>query len=394
VTALPPARLPAWVLGAVPLALIALAIAAFVALDGPGLAERRGVPVEELAVERTVLRPGTIALTIRNDGPDPVSIAQVAVNDAFVGFTGASAPIGRLESATVTAQQPWVEGEGYDVTVITSTGGTVEHRVDAAVATPDRDVSFFGLMALLGIYVGVLPVALGMLWLPWVRRIPPAWMRAVMALTVGLLAFLAIDATLEGLEVAASGPQAFGGAALVLLGGVVAFLALTGVGGWLEDRRRARRQAGAGGATLALLIAVGIGLHNLGEGLAIGAAYAGGALALGTFLVVGFALHNTTEGLAIVAPIARARPSARRLGALGLIAGAPAVLGAWIGAAAVHPSLVALLLGAGAGAIVQVIVQLAPTLRDERARTLHPRAVGGLLAGMALMFATGLLVSV
>jgi zinc transporter ZupT len=233
-----------------------------------------------------------------------------------------------------------------------------------------------------------------MLWLPWLRRIPPAWMRALMALTVGLLVFLAIDATLEGLELAAAGPQAFGGPALVLLGGVAAFLALTGVAGWLQDRRRARRDAGAGGATLALLIAVGIGLHNLGEGLAIGAAYTTGALALGTFLVVGFALHNTTEGLAIVAPIARARPSAGRLAALGLIAGAPAVLGAWIGAAALHPSVAALLFGVGAGAIAQVVVQLAPTLRDEHARILHPRAVGGLLAGMALMFTTGLLVSV
>ena len=143
-----------------------------------------------------------------------------------------------------------------------------------------------------------------------------------------------------------------------------------------------------------MLIAVGIGLHNLGEGLAIGTAYTTGALALGAFLVVGFALHNTTEGLAIVAPIARAKPSLRRLALLGLIAGAPAVLGAWIGAAAFNTSVAAFLFGAGAGAIAQVIVQLAPTLRDDEGRTLHPRAVGGLLAGLALMFATGLLVSV
>ena len=160
-------------------------------------------------------------------------------------------------------------------------------------------------MALLGIYVGVIPVALGMLWLPWMRRIPPAWLRVVMALTVGLLGFLAIDATLEGFELAGEGSQAFGGAALVLLGGVVSFLLLSGVSAWLS---RARRK-GASGGTLALLIAVGIGLHNLGEGVAIGSAYAVGALALGAFLVVGFALHNTTEGLAIVAPVAHLRPS-------------------------------------------------------------------------------------
>ncbi|MGH2918336.1 MAG: ZIP family metal transporter, partial [Solirubrobacteraceae bacterium] len=233
-----------------------------------------------------------------------------------------------------------------------------------------------------------------MLWLPWVRRIPPGWLRVVMALTVGLLGFLAIDATLEGLELAGEGSQAFGGAALVFVGAAAAFLALTGVSSWLAERRRRSADAGASRATLAMLIAVGIGLHNLGEGLAIGTAYTTGALALGAFLVVGFALHNTTEGLAIVAPIARARPSLGRLATLGLIAGAPAVLGAWIGAAAFNTSVAAFLFGAGAGAIVQVIVQLAPSLRGEGERGLRPSVVGGLLAGMALMFATGLLVSV
>jgi zinc transporter ZupT len=143
-----------------------------------------------------------------------------------------------------------------------------------------------------------------------------------------------------------------------------------------------------------MLIAIGIGLHNLGEGLAIGTAYTTGALALGAFLVVGFALHNTTEGLAIVAPVAGDRPALGRLVALGLIAGAPAILGAWIGASAFNSSVAAFLFGAGAGAIAQVIVQLAPSLRDDRGRLLHPAATAGLLAGMALMFVTGLLVSV
>ena len=387
-------RIPAWLLGLVPLLLILAAVGSFVALGAPGLGDRRGPPAEELAVERTILKPGTIELTLRNDGPDAVSVAQAQVNDSFVQFAGAEQPIGRLESAMVRLQQPWIEGESYEVALITSSGGTIAHAIDAAVETPATDLSFFGLMALLGIYVGVIPVALGMLWLPWIRRIPPAWLRGVMALTVGLLAFLAIDATLEGFELAAAGSQAFGGAALVLIGAAVAFLALTGVSGWLDQRRRAARDAGASGGHLALLVAVGIGLHNLGEGVAIGSAYSAGALALGAFLVVGFALHNTTEGLAIVAPIAHLRPTLGRLALLGLIAGAPAVLGAWIGAAAFNSSVAAFLFGFGAGAIVQVIVQLTPSLRDGDGRTLHPVAVSGLLAGMALMFATGLLVSV
>ena len=385
---------PAWVLGLVPLLLIAAAIGLVVALGGPGLGERRGPPVEELAVEKTILTPGIIELTVRNDGPDPVSIAQAQVNDAFVQFTGAEQPIGRLRTATVRITQPWVEGEAYEVGLLTSTGGTIAHEIPVAVATPDENLSFFALMALLGLYVGVIPVALGMLWLPWIRRVPPRWMRVLMALTIGLLVFLAIDATLEGIELSGEGSQAFGGAALVFVGAITAFLLLTGVSEWLAKRRRAAAAAGAPGGTLALLVAVGIGLHNLGEGVAIGSAYSVGALALGAFLVVGFAIHNTTEGLAIVAPIAHLRPSLGRLVTLGLIAGAPAILGAWIGAAAFNRSLAALLFGFGAGAIAQVVVQLAPSLRDDDGRTLHPGAVGGLLAGMALMFTTGLLVSV
>ena len=241
--------MPAWLLGLIPLVLIMGALGAFALLDGPGLGDRRGPPAEELAVERTRLTPGVIELTVRNDGPDEVSIAQAVVNDAFVQFSGAEQPIGRLETATVRVQQPWVEGEAYEVALMTSTGGTFAHEIPVAVETPANDLSFFGLMALLGVYVGVIPIALGMLWLPWVRRIPPSWLRVVMALTVGLLGFLAIDATLEGFELAGEGSQAFGGAALVLLGGVISFLLLSGVSAWIAARRsgRDRRHAGAAG---------------------------------------------------------------------------------------------------------------------------------------------------
>jgi zinc transporter ZupT len=387
-------RLPRWLLGLLPLVVVALTIGTFVGLGTPGLDGRAGPLAEELTVERTVLTPGRIELSVRNDGPDAVRVGQVQVNDAFVGFSGAEDPIGRLQSATIRIPHPWVQGEAYSVALLTSTGGTIAHEIPLAVATPSNDLSFFALMALLGIYVGVIPIALGMLWLPWIRRIPPAWLQAVMALTVGLLAFLAVDATLAGLDIAAQGSQAFGGAALVFLGIGVAYLLLSGVSAWLSERRARARERGAGDGHLALLIAVGIGMHNLGEGVAIGSSYAAGALALGAFLVIGFALHNTTEGLAIVAPVASCEPSLRRLAVLGLIAGLPAVLGAWIGAAAFNTSVAAFLFGLGAGAIVQVVVALLPTLRDSAGRTLHPTAVGGILAGMAVMFATGLAVAV
>ncbi|HEV2820163.1 MAG TPA: ZIP family metal transporter [Solirubrobacteraceae bacterium] len=385
-----------WALGLVPLALIAIAVALFATLGAPGLGERRGPPAEELLVERTVLRPGEIQLTVRNDGPDAVGVTQVAVNDAYVDFAATDTDIGRLDAERLTIPYEWIEGEAYELFLLTTTGGVVEHGIDVAVATPDNAVGFFGLMALLGVYVGVIPVAIGMLWLPFVRRISGIGLRFLMALTIGLLAFLALDATLEGVELfgAESGAaESFGGVGLVFVGAALAYLALSAVQAHLESRQERARAAGAGGAHLALLVAIGIGLHNLGEGLAIGSAYAVGALALGAFLVIGFAIHNTTEGLAIVAPVASRRPSLGRLLVLGLIAGAPAILGAWIGAAAFNPSVAALLLGAGAGAIVQVIQQLAPSIRDRAGRLLYPASVGGIVAGMAILYVTGLLVT-
>jgi zinc transporter, ZIP family len=395
-------RRPLWLTGLIPVVVLAGAIGLFVALDAPGL-NRIGVPQEELAIERTVLNPGEIELHVRNDGADPVQIKQAIVNDAFTSFTQTKEEIGRLGGAQVRIVYPWIEGESYEISLLTSTGATIGHDIDTAVETPDADIGFYGLMALIGLYVGVIPVAIGMLWLPWLRSVDARWVRFLLAFTVGLLGFLAIEALLEGTELAGEGPAALGGGALVWLGAVGAYLALAGVDAWLRGRvaRADAKQAGneAGSARLgeraAFLVALGIGLHNLGEGLAIGSAYAIGSLALGAALVVGFALHNTTEGLAIVAPVARdASARLRTLVLLGLIAGAPAVLGAWIGASAFHPSVAAVMFGIGAGAIAQVIVQIAPALRANDGRLLNPLATGGLLVGLLVMYVTGLMVSV
>ena len=393
-------RAPAWLAGLLPLIILGAAIAIFIALDAPGL-ERNGIPVEEVAVEETVLRPGEIELTVRNDGPDPVEIRQAIVNDGFAAFAQTSEEIGRLGASTVTIDYPWIEGQAYEVALVTATGGTANASIEVAAETPETGLGFFGLMALVGLYVGVIPVAIGMLWLPWLRGIDPRYVQFLLALTVGLLAFLGLDALLEGTEFAGQGSQAFGGAALVYLGATVAYLALVGVDARLRGRKAREKNAGAGAWRLAFLIALGIGLHNLGEGLAIGSSYAIGSLALGATLIVGFALHNTTEGLAIVAPVAKDRDAdrdsradrVRRLTGLGLLAGLPAVIGAWVGASAFNPSLAAFMFGLGAGAIAQVIVQIAPSLRDGAGRLLHPLAVGGVLTGLVLMYATGLLIS-
>jgi len=390
----PRGRLPAWALGAIPLALIAAALAALLTVGGDTLGERLGPSAEEIAVERTVLRPGEIKLTVRNTGPDAVTVAQMFVNDAYVDYTTSESQIGRSGTETFTLDYPWQPDSPYLVTLVSETGATTEHEIPVAVQTPSPDGGFYALMALLGLYVGVIPVALGMLFLPFLRHAREHWIRFFMALTIGLLGFLAVDAYLEGTEIAESGTGAFGGALLLFIGAGAAYLGLVALDRYLRDRGAKAREAGASAFQLSLLVAIGIGLHNLGEGLAIGSAYAVGELALGAFLVFGFALHNTTEGLAIVAPLSsNARPSLRSLAMLGLIAGAPAILGAFIGASAFNPEIAALLIGVGIGAIVQVIVQLVPTIRDHAGRALYPASVGGILTGVAVLYMTGLLVS-
>jgi zinc transporter ZupT len=379
-------RIPAWLAALAPLVLLGALIALFIALDAPGL-ERNGIPVEEVAVERTELRPGEIELTLQNDGPDAVRIEQAIVNDGFAAFEQDDDELGRLDRSQVAIQYPWIEGEAYEVVLLTATGGTVDTSIEVATETPEADADFYGLMGLIGLYVGIIPVAVGMLWLPWMRGLDRRWLQFLLALTIGLLVFLGIDAAIEGLDLGAAGAEALGGGALMWLGAALAYLLLAAVDGWLGRR-------GGGGERVALLVAIGIGLHNLGEGLVIGSAYAVGSLALGAALVVGFAIHNTTEGLAIVAPVAEERPRVARLAVLGLIAGAPAILGAWIGASAFDPSLAAFMFGVGVGAIARVVVQIAPQVRDSAGRLLHPMAATGLAVGLGVMYVTGLLISV
>ncbi len=322
---------PAAAIAIATVVVVAIALAALAVLGSRSLPERTGPPVEELVVERVTLSPGIIELRLRNTGPDPVQIAQIAVNDAYAGFTGATEPLGRLGEETVRVNYPWSAGQPYTVAMLTSTGAVIEHEIPVAVESPATGTRLLALMALLGTYVGVIPVALGMIFLPLLRRARLRVVRGLMALTVGLLAFLAIDATIEGLDLAAASGDAFGGPLLVL-GAGLSFLALTAVDRFLKGRESKQPVGEPDGGRLVLMIAIGIGLHNLGEGLAIGSAYAVGELALGAALVVGFALHNTTEGLAIVAPLAHRRPSPIRLLGLGLLAGGPAIIGAAVGA--------------------------------------------------------------
>jgi zinc transporter, ZIP family len=356
-------------------------------------------PVERLSISRLDLSADGIVATVLNDGPDPVTIAQVQVDDAYWDFTvEPRADLNHLGRATLRIPYPWVEGDAHMVRILTSTGATFEREIPVAVETPRPALRFVGIFALIGLYVGVIPVAIGLLWFPLVARLGERGLDFVLALTVGLLVFLMVDATAEGLEAAATIPASFQGTALFTFAAGGAYLALAALARWLQERR----DAGVPAAwTLALLVAIGIGLHNLGEGLAIGAAFALGEAALGSLLIVGFTLHNTTEGLAIVAPLARQATGHDvptplwSLIKLGLIGGVPTIAGAWLGGFVYSPVWSLVFLAVGVGAIAQVVVQIVRQMAgDEPLGRFLATApvVSGLFAGFLVMYATGMLI--
>ena len=267
------------------------------------MSELTGPPVERMTVERITLpAPGMIRVEVVNDGPQAITVAQVAVDDAYWSFTATpSTTIPRLGQATFTIPYPWVRDELHVVKFVTSIGATFEGEIPAAVQSPQPSLRLFTRFGLLGLYVGIVPIVLGMLWYPLLRRSGRTVMNFVLCLTIGLLLYLAVSTWLDALEFAAELPVFWQGVPLV------AFVALLTLGVLLATGRR-RGNAPRTPLEIAYLIALGIGLHNLGEGLAIGAAFGLGEAALGTFLVLGFTLHNITEGVGIVAPLTRQRP--------------------------------------------------------------------------------------
>ncbi|MEO6236801.1 MAG: metal transporter [Vicinamibacterales bacterium] len=391
------ARATLWLWALVPLLLLAVLIAAIVRLEPASRLRPEGTPpVERLTIERVTLAPDGIHLTVMNDGPDPITLAQVTVDDAYWAFTAERSQLGHLASTAVHVPYPWVAGEAHLVKILTSTGTPFEHEIAVAVETPKATAAHLAAFALIGLYVGVLPVALGLCWFPVLARLKRRGLDVLLAVTIGLLAFLLVDAVQEGLEGAAQLAGAFQGTALFIGAAGTSYLGLEVTGQWLRALRARRQDAAlSAGSVLALLIAIGIGLHNFGEGLAIGAAFALGEAALGTLLIVGFTLHNTTEGLAILAPIAKERPSVALLIKLGLIGGVPTIAGAWLGGFVYSRVAAVMCLGLGAGAIAQVIHQLSRQVGSGQpgpARFATASTMLGLLAGFAVMYATGMLV--
>ena len=396
-------RGPGWILlGLLPLLGLGVLLALIV-LNGAGVERNELPPAEDLSVQRVSLPTEyEFVVDIRNGGADPVTLSQVVVNDALWDFRAEpDSTIPRLGSAEVIIPYTWVEGEAYEMKLITSTGTTFDAEVPVAVLTPGFTGETFFRYALIGTYVGVAPVALGLLWYPFLRRLGRAGMNFVLALTVGLLAFLVIDTMEEAMKSATELPGVFSGIPLVIL---VALLTLLGLLAAERLFRRGREEANRLGTSYR--ISFGIGLHNFGEGLAIGAAFALGEAALGAFLVVGFTLHNITEGVGIAAPILKGqRPSLVHFILLALLGGGPAIVGTLIGGFAFSNLLAALFLAVGAGAILQVIYEVGKLLLKDSTQekgdqapslsaSLSATNLAGLVVGVALMYATGLLVAV
>lgn len=379
-----------WALALVPLLLLGLVMAYLVATGG-GLRDLAGPPVESLKIQRITLpEPGLIRVEVVNDGPQTVTIPQVLVDDAYWTFSATpSTTIPRLGRATFTIPYPWVREEAHRVMLITSLGMTLEGEIPVAVTTPKITADLFGRFALIGLYVGVVPVLLGMLWYPWMRRLSRPAMNFILSLTVGLLVFLAVGTYLDANEFATGLPAFWQGVPAVIFVALIALGVLLALG-----TRGVRKEPDPLG--LSYRIALGIGLHNLGEGLAIGAAFALGEAALGTFLVLGFTLHNITEGVGIVAPVVRNNPGLRHFGWLALLAGGPAILGVWLGGFAFNPVLATVFLAVGIGAILQVIWEVGRLVAKDSAALGQPLVnwvnLAGLTAGIAVMYLTAFLV--
>ncbi|MGI0042528.1 MAG: ZIP family metal transporter [Nitrososphaeraceae archaeon] len=414
-----------------------------------------GIPLPQVTIEKVEFHDNQILVSIRNTGPLEVVVSQADVNDRIQSAAiEPSSMIPRLAEAKVMIPFPWIPGTPYEIGVTTSDGTRFSKSVEAAALAPSPDANQALLFTSLGVYVGVIPVMIGLMWYPYIRRISIGKYSFFLSLTAGLLVFLGIDALLEVNEIVNQNLAAvFNGQALSVVVTISSFIVLLYTSERLTQRAiekavlnknhslassssieelgkseksSTERQEGEiynksakvssstqevqiqlqryqqllKPLTISMMIAIGIGLHNFGEGLAIGAAMLLGEVALSTFLIVGFTLHNTTEGLAIVAPIAKLERSRRmmirRLVTMGLIAGVPTIAGTWIGGFLYSPMAAVIFLSVGAGAIFQVVYSLISWISHHQksgpSSSLSGHVIAGFITGLLIMYLTGLLV--
>ena len=401
-----------------------------------------GIPLPDVAIEKIEFRenPSQIIAFIRNAGPTEITIAQADVNDRIhAAAIEPSKTLSRLSDAKVIIPFFWNPAEPYEVGITTDDGTRFSKTIEAAALAPNPDSGQIIFFAVIGIYVGIIPVMIGLLWYPFIRSMSRNKYNFFLSLTAGLLVFLGIDALIESNELATDNVSSiFSGQMLIVMVTTISFIGLLYASEKLTQRAIKKSMSTAAAETastyipysnstatsstetksqlgqremqelvrplaISLMIAIGIGLHNFGEGLAIGAAVLLGEIALSTFLIIGFTLHNTTEGLAIVAPLAKSRKlMLRRLVLMGMIAGAPTIAGAWIGGFLYSPIATIIFLSIGAGAIFQVVYSIGSwvlrpvdnTDKDKNKKIVKVNlfTIAGFAIGMVIMYVTGLLV--
>lgn len=377
--------------GIIPFAFLILLVAY---IFGPGSTLLDlGVPLPEITIEKVDFVDSEIMVNVRNTGPIPVEVVMADVNDRIQ--PAAIEPdrfLERFETALVRIPFEWNVAEPYTIGLTVGDGTRFEKEIEAAAPALEPNLELAGFFVIIGTYVGIIPVMIGLLWLPFIKKISKNKYHFFLALTVGLLLFLGIDSIEEALEISTENlAGSFNGALLVATVLVLSFLGLYYSGEKLVKRAESSRMAKP--VAIALMIAIGIGLHNFGEGLAIGAAVGLGSIAFSTFLIVGFALHNTTEGIAIAAPMSRGKIMIGKLVGMGMIAGTPAIFGAWIGGFVYSPFTSIVFLSIGAGAIFQVIIIILKWIREEGDKNLSSASVAaGIATGMLIMYITSILV--
>ena len=383
-------RMKIVLLGIIPL-IILFSLITFVPPNVLELMPDTTVPVEDLTFERVILEPNLIRIEVTNGGPSDITLSQILINDAlYSGYIDPSDNISRLGKATLHIPYSWVENEPVVITIISSNSIKFEHEIEAAIATPKIGLKQISIFTMIGMYVGVIPVYLGLLWLPFLNRLEKKWNKFILSITVGLLLFLGIDTFITALETSMSIPSSFQGQAIIVIGIITSFLALQSIGEYAINKTSGNI---AKPISLSYLIALGIGLHNLGEGLAIGSAYALGEIALGTFLIIGFTIHNITEGVAIVSPLTQKKITIRHLIILGLIGGIPTIFGTIIGGFAYTSFWATLFLSIATGAIFQVIYEVSKYVIEEGITGLSkPINLLGLIVGLLIMYITGLII--